>query len=183
MRAISVQIDEFSGVAGHLTPGCRVDVLATITDPKTQKQISRTVAHSLLVRAVGGQFRKSADQKDPVPVRSVTLLVTPREAELVQLATTAAKSWLVLRSGRDGQTATESAGATMEDLMGGPDAKLPEPVVATASVEKTPAKVPGHSITVIRGGKQTQVELSVPGSGSFAETESGAIVPGENQGR
>src|SRR5678815_1688554 len=30
MRAITIEVNEFSGVAGLLTPGCRVDVIATI---------------------------------------------------------------------------------------------------------------------------------------------------------
>src|SRR5215217_1929454 len=32
MRAITVEVNEFTGVAGMLTPGCRVDIVSTIND-------------------------------------------------------------------------------------------------------------------------------------------------------
>ena len=124
MRALTIQVTEFSGVAGMLVPGCRVDVVSVIRDEK-DKQLSRTIVQNVEVRAVGRQISKAmtappaptADAPHVPVANNVTLLVTPEQAEAIQLASIGAPPWLVLRNGKD-ETPVESDGVTLADLRG-----------------------------------------------------------------
>jgi pilus assembly protein CpaB len=143
MRALAVEINEFTGVAGHLKPGCRVDVIATVSEG-SGNFVTRTVAQAVLVRAVGpslGGNRTKAEGKNEgsrdahgenQPPRSVTLLVTPAEAEVIQLATSAAtRTSLVLRGRRDKGT-SELTGVSLATLRGHNDE---DPLAGKGSVQ------------------------------------------------
>ena len=120
MRAITIEVNEFSGVAGLLQPGCRVDILATIQGDG--KQLARTIVQNVVVTAVGQRLvPKNKEDQDPnAPpeiTRSVTVLATLKETEAIELATATARARLVLRSARD-EEVSKSQGITMADLSG-----------------------------------------------------------------
>jgi pilus assembly protein CpaB len=141
MRAITVEINEFSGVAGFLAPGCRVDVVVTIGGDAGE-MLSRTVVQNVKVQAMG-----TRQQADPnAPVRSVTLLVTPKEAEAIELACATGRPRLVLRPGSDGST-EESIGVTVAELRTGNPASL-DPFSIQPVQYLTPASQPTQSTQV-----------------------------------
>ncbi len=118
MRAMTIEVNEFSAVGGMVTPGARVDVLSTMLDARNNESMSRTIAQNVLVKAVGqmtGQHEKT--DVEAKPVRSVTLLVTSKQAESIQLSTVAGRPWLVLRGQSDNAIAP-SVGTTLTDLRG-----------------------------------------------------------------
>jgi len=82
MRAFTIDVNEISGVAGYITPGCRVDIVQTLHDATTNQPVARCVAQNVEVTAVG--TRQAAGALD-IP-HSVTLLVTPLQAETIELA-------------------------------------------------------------------------------------------------
>src|SRR5215208_3909279 len=49
MRAVTVEVNEFSGVAGLLVPGCCVDVVSTLPDQQTKVSIARTIVQNVKV--------------------------------------------------------------------------------------------------------------------------------------
>lgn len=114
MRAVTMEINEYSGVAGLIVPGCRVDVVSTFPNEAGQ-MMTKTVCTSLQIVAVGRKYSeptpgKDSKEKPPVPrdgeteaplARSVTLLVTPHEAEILDLAAHTGTPRLILRSSRD----------------------------------------------------------------------------------
>src|SRR4051812_42510317 len=111
MRAMTLQVDEFSGVAGMLVPGCHVDVIAAIQGANGEP-VARTIVQNVKVQAVGQkltvappaaneQKKENANEPAAEPTRSVTLLVTPEQAEGLELACSTGRPRLVLRSGRD----------------------------------------------------------------------------------
>src|SRR5687768_4532598 len=54
MRAISLEVNEFSGVGGMLAPGSRVDVLVTLAAKEAGGEpVSRTIVQNVKVTAVG----------------------------------------------------------------------------------------------------------------------------------
>ncbi len=125
MRAITIEVNEFSGVAGLLTPGCHVDVLATIQSEN--KQVTRAIVQDVKVTAVGqhltAQQPDNQDPNQPPQIsRSVTVLVTLDQAEAIELATATGRPRLVLRSARD-QSIAESrrrdAGRIVRNQQGG----------------------------------------------------------------
>lgn len=177
MRAISVEVNEFSGVAGLITPGCRVDLLATINEGNDSSQVARTIVQNVKVTAVG-QRTGATDAAQPSPddlSRSVTILVSPTEAEAIELACSTGRPRLVLRGGRD-QTIADTPGISLSDLRGNtaqlepfvaPEAVVVVPPPAPPVVE-APAPViadrrpPRRVIKMIKGGVESSVVVSHP---------------------
>jgi pilus assembly protein CpaB len=137
MRAITVDVNETSGLGGMLVPGCRVDVLATIAGATADRTVARAIVQNVLVQAVGQRIspRNEAapepkDGKDskPAPMsdataaayRTVTLIAKPDEAFALELASSSAHLRLVLRNSGDDGT-FKSDGATIAQLRGKAD--------------------------------------------------------------
>ncbi len=100
-RAVSVQINDVSGVAGLILPGSRVDVLFTRPGTMTEA-ISSTILQNVKVLAMGKmvQAGQTMDPKAPkVPV--ATLVVTPEQAKILELAKNEGRISLSLRNPLD----------------------------------------------------------------------------------
>src|SRR5213594_5254199 len=102
MRAVSVQVNEISGVSGFIQPGTRVDVLFTRTFSNGDAA-TITILQNVKVLAYGRQLDPSAkvDQRDTNRPTVATLLVTQEEAQKVVLAQQRGRIQLVLRNGLD----------------------------------------------------------------------------------
>ncbi len=124
MRALTLEINEFSGVAGYLTPGAHVDMLQTMRNDKTGDTISRTIAQNVKITVIGSRH---ADGSAEVG-RSVTVLVTPQQAEVLELASMTGRPRLTLRGANDISSAN-TRGVSLADLRGGDS----EPAQATNS--------------------------------------------------
>jgi Flp pilus assembly protein CpaB len=81
VRAVTVRVDDVTGVAGFLMPGNHVDVVAARMDRENQHAETYTVLRDLNVLAVDQTATQDKDQ--PVVVRDVTLEVSPRQAEIL----------------------------------------------------------------------------------------------------
>src|SRR6266576_4686452 len=84
-RALALRGDEIVGVSGFIVPDDRVDVILTTTPLSGQDtKISKIVLQNKRVLSVA----QSTEQKDGKPqlARSITLEVTPEEAEKLSLA-------------------------------------------------------------------------------------------------
>jgi pilus assembly protein CpaB len=100
-RAVSVQITDVSGVAGLIQPGAHVDVLFTRPGNMTEA-ITSTILQNVKVLAIGHsvQLGQTVDPKAPkVPV--ATLVVTPEEAQKLELAKNQGRISLSLRNPLD----------------------------------------------------------------------------------
>lgn len=104
MRALTVKVDEVSGVAGFTKPGSRVDVLLAGTETNLegkQEQIAKIILQNVSVLAVGQSITQLEGKDKPVVVKTSTLLVSPGEAEKLALATKMGTLLLTLRPGGD----------------------------------------------------------------------------------
>jgi pilus assembly protein CpaB len=114
MRAATIEVNEFSGVGGMIEPGCRVDVVSALNDPKTHEMMAKTVLQYIQILAVGRSTTPPhpvEGQPLPPPTNNITLLLTPKEAQTLQLACISGRPWLVLRYNRDGgQVPLEATG-------------------------------------------------------------------------
>lgn len=114
-RAISVPVDEASSNAGLIFPGDRVDLILTqsIVEPgKTDEQhrASKTVLEDVRVLAMGRRLKgEGTDPAGGGQIRTVTLEVTPSDAQKVALVTEMGKLSLSLRSLATRETAEASA--------------------------------------------------------------------------
>jgi len=101
MRAISIPVSEVSGVAGFVSAGDKVDILVTYADEEiNSKTITYTVFQDISVLATGAS---AAPKEDATPevVGTVTLAVTPAQAEVLAYATLKGNFHLTLRSPAD----------------------------------------------------------------------------------
>lgn len=177
MRAMTIGVNAESGVAGFVEPGSRIDLVARVNDQQTGKQMTRTIVQNVTVLAVGprlspGQPEVEPGQPAPAPANNVTLLVTPQQAEVLDLAA-AGQTRLVLRSALDTELASVS-GATQDSLQNytsGPQRTQPsEPRLASNSLDPFSPTAPTpttsrageaavRSITIIRNGVETTVTV------------------------
>lgn len=94
MRAVSVPVNEVSGVAGLIFPGDRVDVFMT-RQPEEAMAISELLVQGARVLAVGVDMNVGKDK--PEIVKSATIEVTPLQAQKIALAVTVGQLNLALR--------------------------------------------------------------------------------------
>ncbi len=173
MRAFTVDINEVTGVGGMLVPGCHVDVLTAVHDSKTNENFTRTILQNLKVTAVGRTVSNvpanNADgQGPPPPANNITLLCTPHQAQVMELACISGKPWFVLRSTRDGQELSLD-GTTLAELRGDDTSNEPTISVMPAQAmgtnpmpsENQPATIK-HVVQILRGGAESQVTFVMP---------------------
>lgn len=98
LLAMSVKVDPEIGVSGFIQPGNRVDVVATMRIPGASP-ITKVVLQHLLVLAVEHQIEQHDEH--PTDATTVTLAVTPEEAEKLALASREGAIMLALRNLRD----------------------------------------------------------------------------------
>lgn len=160
MRACAVKVDEVVGVAGFVTPGMRVDVLASGDPPGNPNPREGTKVKTLLqnieVLSAGTDIQKDAEGK-PQQVHVVNLLVSPEQAELLSLASTHAQIQLVLRNPLDtkmAQVKTTGMGNIFSD----------GDVVAAVKVHSHGAARPVRSVAVevINGSKRSETKFAAP---------------------
>ena len=112
-RAITVRVNEVIAVAGFALPGSYVDILVNGNDTIGQK-FSRIVLSRVKVLAIDQITTGNPDQ--PKVVNAVTLELTPRESEKLDLARNIGKLSLVLRNELD-TLAINSKGMRMPDVV------------------------------------------------------------------
>ncbi len=96
-RAITIEVDEISGVAGFVLPGTFVDVVLTSDVGQRDKQLaSRTLLQNILV--LGVDQLSSEDEDDPKVVNAVTMEVTPHDGKKLALAQEVGDLTLLLRN-------------------------------------------------------------------------------------
>jgi len=114
-RAIAIPVATGGASTGLLYPGDRVDVILTQTfkndERLTHRSVSETVVESLRVLAVDASDSKPTGVSNSFG-RTVTLEVTPEQAEKINVAAELGKLSLTLRSisGTDGVAAASTPG-------------------------------------------------------------------------
>jgi pilus assembly protein CpaB len=100
MLAVTVKTDEVSGVAGFVNPGDRIDVLVELPKGGGQdgkEHFSKIILQNLKVLSKGQVWDQTVEKK-PKVVPTVTLEVTPEQAEMLNLATNEGRIRLALRN-------------------------------------------------------------------------------------
>jgi Flp pilus assembly protein CpaB len=184
MRAVTIEVNEFSGVAGLISPGCRVDVISTINDGRggVDSRIAKTIVQNVKVTAVGQRTSSGAADAPPEMFKSVTILASLEDAEAIELASAMGRPRLVLRGGRDNEV-NATAGVSMNDLKGiggRPDtgtsaiavaqpttnpvavvAPLPSPTTRPVQSIVQAETVKHRVVRVIRAGRVSMVSLTL----------------------
>jgi pilus assembly protein CpaB len=119
-RAATVRVDDEAGVAGLLSPGMLVDVISIVrvANGNRSNTIAKVVLQNIKVLATGQNIATPKEQVTPENVKSVTLIVTPQEAEKLVMSSYDTKLRLIVRSFTD-QNSIETPGAKAQTLMAG----------------------------------------------------------------
>jgi pilus assembly protein CpaB len=110
MRALSVKVNEVIGVAGFVTPGTHVDVIA-IGSPSGQGggDVAKVFLENVQVLAAGQNVERDANGQPLQNVQVVTLLVSPEDAQKLALASSESHIQLALRNPMDQQDTNPAA--------------------------------------------------------------------------
>ena len=165
MRAFTIQVNEVVGVGGFIIPDARVDVvLTTSSASRGGEKISKIVLEEIQVLAAG----QAVERKDnkPITVNTVTLAVTPEDAERLALAVHDGKLVLVLRNFMDNAAVTTTGidkarllayNRSAPPIATEKGAVKPKRVAkAKASPTPPPAIKRVHIVEVIKGTKRSE---------------------------
>lgn len=154
-RAVTVKVDEVVGVAGFIQPNSIVDVIATWDVEGTPH--SKVILQKLQVLAVAQESSRSDDPKAKI-TSSVTLAVSPSEAEKVILSTERGSIRLAMRS-PDETTEAKTSGITPISLTGAKPKPKPARTAPRAPAPKVQAALPEPDpILIIRGTNPNKIE-------------------------
>jgi len=154
MRAMSVKIDEVTGVSGFVLPGDRVDVVVTVENVAgTNVAVTKTILQDIEVLAAGTKTETKNNRN--ITVQTATLLIDPEGAEKLALGVHQGKVHLSLRNPVDHQL-TEAKSTDTRAVLG-----MNQPTRSTSRrttprtvvTHKEPVKVETPSFTVIRDGR------------------------------
>jgi pilus assembly protein CpaB len=155
MRAMSVAVNDVVGVAGFVTPGTKVDVLATgklVGQNHTEDDtITRTILENISVLAAGQKIEQDRDGK-PQIVPVITLLVSPEDAARLAMASTQGKIQLALRTTVDSKR-VEPPSVLEANLFSGGPVQAPSPKKVVVKTAAPPPPSP-YTIEVITGNKR-----------------------------
>lgn len=141
-RAVTINVDDISGVAGFIRPATYVDVVCIQGQSNGVPAIGRLILQKVLVLAVGSTDMNSVNStKKNEQARTITLALDPREAVQLRMAQQEGKVSFMLRPAKP--TEEEFYGAT---VVGGGGIR---PVAPGASAPVQPPA--NHGVTVIRG--------------------------------
>jgi pilus assembly protein CpaB len=164
MRAVSVQVNEISGVSGFIQPGTHVDVRFTRVF-SSGDAATTTILQNVKVIAYGRQLDPSAklDPKDTARTTVATLLATQDQAQKLVLAAQRGRIQLVLRNGLDDQVGQLADPVASRDL-GIEEPRKPQPVRPPSpppppAPTKAKADEDVHVIRIYRGDKVTEEKL------------------------
>ena len=153
-RALAVRVDEIIGVSGFIVPDDRVDVILTTTPVggNQDTKVAKIVLQNKRVLSVA----QSTEQKEGKPqlARSITLEVTPEEAEKLSLASQEGQIVLALR-GLGDDTEARTIGSNKRDLLSLAAAPR-KPVAGGAAAQAAPDK---YRVEGIHGSTSKVVEF------------------------
>ncbi|WP_344695577.1 Flp pilus assembly protein CpaB [Sphingomonas rosea] len=186
-RAVSVRINDVSGVAGFIQPADSVDVLITrqiAGKTGSNEQVTDVLLQNTRVIAMGKRA-KSDEEGKPLAAKTATLEVTPLEAQKLALGQQVGDLSLVLRKPGEQDDALALSTVSLEDLRYGTYAGTYRPQLAAANLAAPPnpgwtavkpARAPvrkptpkplaqpmvqavRNSVDVVRGTTQTSYEV------------------------
>jgi pilus assembly protein CpaB len=179
MRAISIDVNEPSSVAGLVFPGDRIDVLLnmqfTITETGSdgsqqasqyRPQTSETVLEN--VRLLATDRNLNDIEGEPKKINTVTIEVTPKQAEMIKVAASMGQLALSLRGlgMPDGKTSGPTVASFFAkqaaDTQTGPEAGKPKSKSNTDLADADPAPERGETYTFDTEVSRPMQELMHP---------------------
>jgi pilus assembly protein CpaB len=178
-RAMSVRINDVTGIAGMIPPNSRVDIALTTTLGNAQRT-AKLFMSNMRVLAMQTATSRTEDGR-PIPATVATLEVTPEESELLLVAQAQGAIQLVLRGYGDPDSVVTKGATTadversLRDLPSRPaprrtasnSNRTPPPRVVPETVRvrepvpvvTKPAKPDTNRVEVFRGGQKSELKF------------------------
>ena len=154
-RGVTIKVDDAVRESGFVSPNSRVDVVVTILDRRgSGERTSKVILQNVLVLAAGQAVEMRGNK--PVPVTTVTLALTPEQAENLALAKTEGKLMLATRNLGDGLI-VQTRGSNVKRLLGKPSAP---PRRRSRAVRVNRPQPEPYTVTVYNGNKMTTHEFN-----------------------
>jgi len=179
MRAMAIPVNDHVGINGFIVPNSRVDVLVTIRPKQNQQeQTAKVFLQNMRVLTAGQHLTRDANGK-PITASTVTLEVTPEEAELLAVAMHEGILQLALRGYADDDS-LKTDGATFRDVLAAAKNYRPQPVRRRTTPKPQPEPTPvvaepepvqtHATVEVFRGTKKSEETVEVRDSSAVADT-------------
>jgi pilus assembly protein CpaB len=189
-RAISIPVTITSGIAGFIFPGDQVDLMLTFTIPPSVLGLDQSSTSSYEHKAVETLLRDvrviAIDQRleskpgEAVPAHTATLEVTPKQGEIIALASKMGEMFLTLRSLVPAPHETLVAGPAADATASRTSPDSPVVDTATCTIDSDvnpllPKVLSGQRactvtvITILRGsakGSESSAPTTTTGKGS-----------------
>jgi pilus assembly protein CpaB len=179
-RAMSIPVNDYAGIAGLIQPNSRVDVLVTLRpDNRRRDRTAKVFLENLRVLSVGTELGRDEKGK-PISASTVTVEVTPDQAELLAVAMNEGVLHLALRGFSDDDK-VDTRGATPSDVLAearriqrSPRVTRPAPQpsapVAEATPEPPPPELPSWmKVQVYRGTEMEEKTVEARGDSTTAQ--------------
>lgn len=183
-RAVSVRIDEVTGVAYQVRPGDFVDVIVVMdietgNRRRSRETIAEVILQNIQVAAIGQETGGSTGgpgKPKVKPAKSATLLVEEEDVPKLHLAATRGRITLAMRGGADKMT--DAIGFVRDSDVFAALRREPEVgVIVRADPEP---KLESHSVMVHRGStvadllpEDERIEFENPGSMNIIKVSEG----------
>jgi pilus assembly protein CpaB len=173
MRAVALKVNADTGVGGFVLPHNRVDIVSV--SRRGDEVLSRIILQNILVLAVDQNSQRPEDKLATVS-STVTVEVTPAQAEKLALATEFGTLRLILRPFGDEEKVT-TGGATPKNLNTTSDAHSDDQQVVFDQTVKEKKSVWGSKVPDLPQG--SQVVTKVPVAPPVPKTHTMTIFNGE----
>lgn len=159
-RAIAVKGDKVIGISGLIQPGNIIDVLVTLTDPRSKMEVTKLVLEKIPVLATGTEIQRNG-KGEPAPVDVYTLEVTPEEGEKLSLASARGRLQFALRNITDTETIL-TKGATIPKTLASLLGEDPHPEQSKSPKKKAwRPRSSTMTVEVIKGEKVSKEKFSL----------------------
>jgi pilus assembly protein CpaB len=203
-RVTSVRVDAVSSTSSLIQPGDRVDVLVHLAaNPAAgiSSTTTKTILKDIKVYAVDSVFVGKEHDEQVASAKTISLLVTPAQAETVALIGEAGQIRLVLRSPGD-NLESPTPGVTLAQVLGledkgnrqaekaKPDAPAADGIGSSlldlikSQAQKLPVSPPTEAVAssnwkmvIIRGSEVSEVEVPASGVVQMPPSSAPTIAP------
>jgi pilus assembly protein CpaB len=153
LRGVTIKVDDAVRESGFVSPNSRVDVVVSIAEREgSAERTGKVILQNVPVLAAGQSVEMRGNK--PVPVTTVTLALTPEQAERLALAQTEGRLMLATRNLGDNRV-VETPGTNVKKLLGTSSTLPPkQPTTTRAAPSENPP--PPYTVSVFHGNQMTQ---------------------------
>jgi pilus assembly protein CpaB len=180
MRALTLEVDAISGVAGYIFPGDRVDVVLTHNIPQDvagvrTSNLKAEYAESLLtdvlvlavdVRPAVASKTGQQPQKEGKAPTNLTIAVSSEDVQKIRIAEKNGSLSLALRSLKDKEDASKAAPTSVDSITGAPVDSDSDSVIiirgVTATESRLPSAMSSGAMPFPPGAMPSQIIMSAP---------------------